>query len=308
MKKISFVILFLTGVLTVSAQQMPNSFFDEKGGVRPETVELAQSADTLVTTFHRSDDVVWSRIVYRMVDMRYKQNYQLYFPTKSDDKEYRSLFKVMLDAITDGLPVYRKAADDIKPTFDNRLTPADIANSFMTGDPLSDDTDWNLATSGDFLINYDSITDKLSFNNYSYDDYVRNQIKYLIQEVIFFDKHTSRLYSKIIAIAPIYTGKATLVGDDIMQYLWQSTLFWLSFDQFRPYLAKQVVIPNGNDKANVTYDEFFLKKLYFSYLIGDSNMFGRMLLNYAITPAQLQKEQNRIETELLNFEQDLWEN
>ena len=40
---------------------------------------------------------------------------------------------------------------------------------------------------------------------------------------------------------------------------------------------------------------------------GDSNMFNRMLLQEYTDPEQILKEQKRIETELLNFEQDLWE-
>ena len=307
MKKWSLIVLLLGTTLFAGAQESL-SFFDEKGGIRAETVELSQLADTLITTYHRADDVVWARVVYRIIDMRYKQNFQLYFPVKSDDPEYKSLFRLLLDAITDGLPVYRKLPDDIKPSFVNPLAPQEIASILMTGDPLSDDTDWNISTSGDFLLNYDSVSNKLSFNNYSYDGYVRNQVKFLVQEVYFFDKHTSRLYSKILAIAPLHSERVNLVDNNIMQYLWQSVLFWVSYDQFRPYLAQQVVSPNGNDKARVTYDEFFLKKLYFSYLLGDSNMYSRMLLNYAITEKDVVKEQKRIETELLNFEQDLWEN
>ena len=57
----------------------------------------------------------------------------------------------------------------------------------------------------------------------------------------------------------------------------------------------------------MTFDDFFSQKLYASYLLGDSNMFNRMLLDYVIDPAKVRKEQNRIENELLNFEQDLWE-
>jgi hypothetical protein len=33
---------------------------------------------------------------------------------------------------------------------------------------------------------------------------VKNQLKFLTQEIVFFDKHSSRMYSKIMAIAPLY--------------------------------------------------------------------------------------------------------
>jgi len=57
----------------------------------------------------------------------------------------------------------------------------------------------------------------------------------------------------------------------------------------------------------LTYDEFFAQKLYSSYLLGDSNMFNRMLLDYVVDPVKIKKEQDRLETELMNVEQDLWE-
>lgn len=61
--------------------------------------------------------------------MRYKENYQLYFPTRPS-KEYRSLFRVMLDAICDGINVYKKNPRDIKPEFDELLIWGRIVTSF----------------------------------------------------------------------------------------------------------------------------------------------------------------------------------
>ena len=67
------------------------------------------------------------------------------------------------------------------------------------------------------------------------------------------------------------------------------------------------IIPQGNDTKRVTFEEFFGKKLYTSYLIGDSNMYDRMFTNYVKTEAEVRQEQSRVATELLDFEQDLWE-
>ena len=117
MKKLFFVIVALLGLSTVQAQHQIKSFFDDMGLVRIETQELAESADTLVTVFHRADDIVWSRVVYRIVDMRFKQNYQLYTP-QSNDPVYNSLLKVMLMAVADSMPVYAKDDNgDLRPFF-----------------------------------------------------------------------------------------------------------------------------------------------------------------------------------------------
>ena len=138
-----------------------------------------------------------------------------------------------------------------------------------------------------------------------YNNFVRNQVKYLIQEVIFFDKHTSRLHRQLIAIAPLQPDLAN--GSDPMEFLRGSIRFWVIYKDLRPYLAKHYMIPLGNDTKRVTFEEFFQKRMFSSYLVGEGNMYNRMILDYAKDEAQAKKEQERIETEMLNFEQDLWE-
>ena len=161
------------------------------------------------------------------------------------------------------------------------------------------------------LIVGDSITQQPTLSAYAYKDYVKNQLKFLIQEIVFFDKHTSRLYTKIMAIAPLYAlteQNVTLDNStDKWSYFQSSVLCWFHFDELRPYLARQYVIPNENNSQRLTFDEFFAQKFYSDYLLGDSNLNNRMLLQYLIDPNKIRKEQKRLETELLNFEQDLWE-
>lgn len=311
MKKILVIAFLLLGVIAANAQHQIYSFFDEKGAVRIETTELNDAADTLATVFHRSDDIDWSRVVYRVIDLRYKQNYQLYFPTNSDDAQYRSLFKVILDAIADGLTVYEKS-DNVKPNFNAPMSKDLIPGILMIDDvtqDYSDDPDhYNVATSSAMLLHYDESTDSLSFNFFPYENFAKNQTKYLIQELVFFDRHTSKLYSKIIGIAPMQADKISVTEpDQVMDAIMQSMLFWISFDELRPYLAKQYMIPQWNDSKRMTFDEFFAKKLYASYLLGDSNMYNRMFPNYATNIEDIKKEQARVAEELLNFEQDLWE-
>ena len=310
MKKVCIIAFALLGTIVATAQHRVNSFFDDMGIVRLETQELSQSADTLVSISHRADDVVWSRVVYRIIDMRFKQNYQLYTPVSPEDPQYSSLFKVMLNAIQEGLPIYAKANDpgDIKPYFTNPpITPDGIPNILNT-DREGELGDGDIATSDYMLLNYDSINQKMTFNNYSYKGFVRNQLKYMEQEIIFFDRHYSRLFTKIMAIAPMQTDNVTYYEDmPIMEALYGQILFWVPFDAFRPYMAKQYIMPRKNDTKRVTYDEFFAKKLYTSYLVGESNMYDRMIPEYATTYEEIQKEQARIEWELLSTEQDLWE-
>jgi len=312
-KKISIIACLMLGVLTAQAQHQVISFFDEMGSARIQTEEFSKAHDTIVMVDHRIDDVIWARYVYRIIDMRYKQNYQLYFPTKSDDSDYRNLFKVITDAVVDGLPIYEKNNETIKPDFKQKpLAKAMIPMMFLYEDPngdYSDDpTHYEIDSSDDMLIHYDSVSDELSPHFYRFEPIVKNQLKYLIQEVVLFDKHTSRLHTKIMAIAPLQSDKImTRDSSNVMSSLRESIMFWIPFDELRPYMAMQYVIPNRNEVKRVTFDEFFRKHLYTSYIVGEGNMYNRWIPDYAKTEAEVKKEQERIATELLNFEQDLWE-
>ena len=313
MKKICIIACLMLGVVTAQAQHQVVSFFDEMGSARIQTEEFSKAHDTIVMVDHRIDDVIWSRYVYRIIDMRYKQNYQLYFPTKSDDADYRNLFKVITDAVVDGLPIYEKNMETIKPDFkQDPISRKSIPTMFMADDPMADYSDdpthFDIMESDAMLIHYDSIADELSFHFYPFEKMVRNQLKYLIQEVVFFDKHTSRLHTKIMGIAPLQSDLImTRDSSDIMASLRESIMFWIPFDKLRPYIAMQYAIPNRNEVKRVTYDEFFQKRLFTAYIVGEGNMYNRWIPDYARSEEEVKKEQARIATELLNFEQDLWE-
>lgn len=312
-KKFSIIACLVLSIVSAQAQHKVISFFDEVGSARIQTEEFSQAHDTIVMVDHRLDDVIWSRYVYRIIDMRYKQNYQLYFPTKSDDADYRNLFKVITDAVVDGLPVYEKNMETIKPDFNQEpVARKVIPTLFMADDPMADysedPTHFDITTSDAMLVHYDSITDSLSFHFYPFEKLVRNQLKYLVQEVVFFDKHTSRLYTKIMAIAPLQSDKiSTRDNSNVMASLRESIMFWIPFDALRPYMAMQYIIPNRNETKRVTFDEFFQKRLFTSYIVGEGNMYNRWIPDYARTEEEVHKEQERIAAELLNFEQDLWE-
>ena len=277
MKKYSFVFLITTFSLIsnlLRAQEERLPFFNEKGTVFIQTNELNEMADTIAKLDHRIDDIVWSRIVYRIIDLRDKQNFQLYFPTRPND-EYKSLFRVMLDGISSKgkkpLTAYMRSEREIKPLFLDEfvLKGQSLSNVFA----FSDDSTEVQVNPEKNIVQFDSLSNQSKVDNTYYKDYVKNQYKFLIQEIIFFDKHTSRVYSKIMAIAPLY-GASPYNKEkvDSWKYFQQSILCWFVFDDLRPYLAKQYVIPNGNETQRLTYDEFFTQKLYSSYILGDANM------------------------------------
>jgi gliding motility associated protien GldN len=307
MKKLFFIIVALISVHTIYAQHRVNSFFDDMGIVRLETQELQEDSNAVVNVFHRTDDVVWSRVVYRVIDMRFKQNYQLYTPLAAEDPEYSSLLKVMLQAVANGMDVYAKSENgDFRPIFseDRKRSGEKV---FPLLDLHADAAKEEEIRAYERVLRLDS-NNVVEFNSSSFPLYAKNQLKYVIQEVIFFDKHYSRMYSKILAIAPMHADRIAMSeGMPVMDALYGQILFWVPFDAFRPYMAQQYVTPRGSDSKRETFDEFFIQKRYSSYLVGVNNIYNKMIPQMATTYEEIHKEQERIEAELLSVEQDLWE-
>ena len=306
MKKISALVLLLSlAFISAQAQHPINSFFAPDGTVRLETQELSEAADSVVTIQHRTEDVVWRRDIYRIVDMRQKQNYQLYFPVEPDDPTYMSLYRLIVDAVQNGMTIFRRSERVLKPvlSMDNIVPRNEIKDQFMVGG--IGELDREDETS--YVLNYDSIADTFSFQPYNYNTYVRNQLKYLLYEVIFFDKSTSRMYRKIVALAPLQPDQASGDEETPAEFMRTSVKFWILYDQLRPYLASHYMIPSQNEAKRVTFEEFFEKRLFSSYIVGEGNIYNRMILDYCFTEKDAKQEEERIEYELLTFEQDLWE-
>ena len=83
-------------------------------------------------------------------------------------------------------------------------------------------------------------------------------------------------------------------GEGMWNFFQNSVVCWYLYDELRPYLAKQLIIPNGNENQRMTFDDFFSQRLFYSYLLGDSNMFDKMLLQTYNDPVSIRREQQRI--------------
>ena len=122
-----------------------------------------------------------------------------------------------------------------------------------------------------------------------------------MKEVWYFDKVSSTFNVKIIALCPILVKDGD-TGKEKMP------LFWVSYDKLRPFLAQtEVMITDKNNGARPSYDDLFMKRRFSSYIYRESNIRDLNLLEYNNDVEGVHKEQARIKTALLNFENDLWE-
>ena len=125
--------------------------------------------------------------------------------------------------------------------------------------------------------------------------------RFRVKEDWFFDKQRSVMEVRIIGICPI-----TEVFDAKGDFRGFQQLFWIYFPEARPVFARSEVFNRFNGAAKMTYDDFFWKRMFSSYIYKEDNVYDRRIAEYA-TGIDAMLESERIKQDLFNFEQNLWE-
>jgi gliding motility associated protien GldN len=238
-------------------------------------------------------DVVFSKRLYRIIDLREKMNLNLYYPSlKYDGNSNRftsemsdgrmNLSGILLNEIIAGRVVATDGDEMTVPTTYN-----DIAGK-MNRDTLTIpiiDADGNVRDST--VTNMENPAD----------------IKQLmILEEWYFDKKHSRLDVRIIGLCPIYMGY-----DQLTSRLVKRRLFWIKYEDVREALAKHEAFNSFNDAQRLSFEDLMIQRKFNGYIVAESNVYDDRFINqYKMGPMQIY-EADRIKNEIFNWEQDLWE-
>ncbi|SMO38374.1 type IX secretion system ring subunit PorN/GldN [Solitalea koreensis] len=239
-------------------------------------------------SYIRQSDVMWSKRIWRELDVKEKANKPLTYPQSR-------LIDVLIKGIRAGeLTVYDANTTD-DSTFRRVLSMAEFEQKVSGGSTTAKiPVDINRPELGE--------RDTTISEPFKPEE-VR---KYRIKEDWIFDKQRSIFEPRIIAIAPIkeyFKG-----GDDLASggTLVSEVLFWIYFPEARQVLANAEVFNRFNDASNLSFDDFFIKRLFSSYIIKESNADDVRIANYASGIDRLY-ESERIKNKIMDFEQDLWE-
>ncbi len=284
MKKI--MVVFSVLMILISSQN--NSFSQNNAGKPPLDGVYNKSNYTerepIPYTSLREADVMWSKRVWRVIDMRQKINLPFYYPV-NEQKGRKSLMQIIYDGIVKENSITAYSGNEEE--FQTRLTAAELTKSLNKTDTQ------RLTRIYEPYDEYDTIISQ-TFN--PADVYLLR-----IKEDWFFDKQRSVMDVRIIGLCPI---KEEL--DENGEFKGYRTLFWVYFPECRKLFANNEVYNRWNDAERRTYEDVFFKRLFGSYIYKESNVYDRKINQYTKGMDGL-LEAERIKQEIFEKEHDLWE-
>ena len=232
----------------------------------------------------READVMWTKRIWRTLNMREKMNHPLFYP-EEEIIDRKSLFQVIKHGINEGtITAYGEALFDDE--FTQPLTITEAKNVLSEWEIVYREDDF-----GEIFI--DSVQTEVTSYNIK---------QYWIKEEWFFDRERSVMDVRIIGICPVQEK----MEEDGLTFKGYKPLFWIYFPEARYVFANWDVFNTFNDAERRTYEDIFWKRIFSSYIRKESNVYDRLILSYKGTNIDMLLEAERIKKEIFNFEHDFW--
>ncbi|HMX35910.1 MAG TPA: gliding motility protein GldN [Ferruginibacter sp.] len=262
-----------------------------KKSLRPdEAVETTTLKDRTPLPYEnlRADDAIYRHKIWREIDAREKIN-QTFMYTANENNGNQRFISILLKAIDDSAVTVFNSIDD---RFTTPMTKAEVARA-IGGDSVPVpiyDTMGNLTG---------TIYKRAEIN---LDSFYRFRIK----EEVIFDKESSRLFWRILGIAPV-KDVVTSMGVN----LGPTELFWVYYPDMRPILARYEVYNGKNYGGRMSWEDLFESRMFYGRIIKSTidNPLDRFIRDY---PGLKEKgilqllEGENIKEKIFNYEQDLW--
>ena len=234
-------------------------------------------------THLREADVTFCKRIWRVIDVREKMNQAFCFPFKPTN-ERKALIDVIRDALDNGqLVAYGN------PLFDDEFKV-----------PLTKSEQDAIFVKWETALIIDPDTGKEDSTKYKEELGAEKVTQFLLKEDWFFDKQRSVMDVRIIGLCPM--------AEDFSQageFRGYRRLFWIYFPEARPVFSHAEVFNRKNDEERRTFEDVFEKRQFSSYVVKESNVYDRYIINYKTGLDQL-LESDKIKADVANWEHDLW--
>ncbi len=275
-KIILFVLIAMGSQYTVSAQ---NPLYETPGAFPKQAVAERK---IVPWPYLREADVMYSRRIERIIDTREKINLPLKWPKNP-------LYNIIYTAVTEKATLIAYKNDSLSSLY----TPEDVLKLGSY--------DKNIQVFPDPNDPYYSIDSMIPVH------FKPEEIrKYKLIEEWIFDRNTSEMYVRILAIAPMYRPVAGSTGIELAE----QPMFYIKYNEARPIFVNEELFNRFNDAGRLTVDDFFEQRLFNSYIVKESNEYDLAIRDfdeYKVDPYEALLKGEEIKNKLFEFEHDLWE-
>jgi gliding motility associated protien GldN len=233
----------------------------------------------------REDDAVYKQRVWREIDIREKMNLPFRYAANEDNGNQRFI-SILYNAVQAGEVTVFNGDDD---RFTVPLTKEQVSTMVTGGIDTSAQYDLEGNITG-----YQARQKMMEPDSIS---------RFRLKEEWIFDKESSRMFVRILGIAPImnqYTSSGVFIGERV--------LFWAYYPDLRPTLAKYEVYNGKNYAGRMSWEELFESRFFTSYITKSTidNPYDQSLKTSIKDPLFRLLEGENIKEKIFNYEQDLW--
>lgn len=281
---------FLTLTVFITYSQVENAGIVRKNQKKEKKEQSKQDFSMRLNSLFETNkahdaDVQYTKKVYRNLDLEKGRNATLYYPEDVIDGQ-ENLFRIILNHVLDGsLPAYEYL--DGKEIFKDqyKVKTPDLVKRF---DLYAQEAKGSTENKPKFTIAEEDVP-TTQISNY-----------YLIEKWEF-DNRTNDMKTTVEAIAPVLSKYGDY--DSLTKY----PMFWIKFDDLKPYLLSQYVfVSDDNNLPQYSLFDFFNLNLYEGELYKIQNMRNLSLAQMFPDEDDLKNAQDSIDNRLHSYGKNLW--
>lgn len=254
-----------------TTRPLPQASKSQQPTQRPSLRELTGSDEEEYT--------VWSRTSYRLIERKHPANAPLFYPEVTSEKR-GNLFALIFRLLASGkITVYAYQDGQLPWEEAEPLSFVDFLDRYHIP--------YSRSAQGTPEVALADIPSALV------------EAYYLVEQSSF-EERSSSFSTSTRALCPLLTS----VGDYGQVTM---PLFWVSYDQLRPYLAlERTALTRANAARRATLADFFDLQTYRGEIVLTDALAGGSPTGMGLSPEQKQATQERLERELKQFQGSLY--